>query len=238
LPAFEAASVKPNPSATGVNIGIQNGRMRFTGVTVRQLLVRAYGVQPFEIIGGPGWLSSDRFDLVAKAPERATLAEINLMIRALLVDRFGLSARVEQRESPVFMLVVNRDDGKLGPAIAPAAGADCQSPGDERCRMLVGFGVLEGTGQPMRLLASTLTNIVGRPVVDMTFLEGRYDFKVTFTPDNGRGAGREPEPPSQPVPDAPSIFTALQEQLGLKLDRERGPVDVVVIDSIRRPSPD
>ena len=116
--------------------------------------------QPFEIIGGPDWLSTDRFDVVAKAAANATLAEINSMLRVLLAERFSLIARVEKRESPVFFLVTGRDDGRLGPAITPTADADCGRPstaGDARrdqsaasngCRMLVGAGILEATGNP------------------------------------------------------------------------------------------
>jgi bla regulator protein blaR1 len=249
-PTFEAASVKPNRSATSMSIGIQGGRVRFIGITARQLLVRAYGVQPFEIVGGPDWLATDRFDVIAKAPENATVAEINLMLRALLAERFKLVARVEKRESPVFFLVIGRDDGRLGPAIKPAADTDCggppttgdarsnQSPASDRCRMLIGVGVLEATAQPLRTLAAALTNIVGRSVVDTTDLAGRYDFKLTFTPETRLGALGGPEAQPQSVPDAPSIFTALQEQLGLKLERQRGPVDVVVIDGIQQPSAD
>jgi uncharacterized protein (TIGR03435 family) len=166
-----------------------------------------------------------------------------------LAERFSLIARVEKRESPVFFLVTGRDDGRLGPAITPTADADCGRPstaGDARrdqsaasngCQMLVGAGILEATGQPMRTLAASLTNIVGRPVVDMTDLAGAYDYTLTFTPDTRPAARRGSEPPES-APDAPSIFTALQEQLGLRLERQRGLVDVVIIDRIQQPSAD
>jgi len=100
--AVEVVSVKPNKSATGVTMGIPGGRVRLIGITVRQLLVRAYRVQPFEIIGGPNWISTDRFDVIAKASEAATLVEINSILRALIAERFGLVARVKQRESRRF----------------------------------------------------------------------------------------------------------------------------------------
>jgi uncharacterized protein (TIGR03435 family) len=103
--------------------------------------------------------------------------------------------------------------------------------------MLIGVGILEATAQPLRTLAAALTNIVGRPVVDMTDLVGRFDYKLTFTPESRPGA-RGSEPQLESVPDAPAIFTALQEQLGLRLERQRGSVDVVIIDSIQRPSAD
>jgi uncharacterized protein (TIGR03435 family) len=241
MPTFEVASVRPNKDATSLTVGISGDSMRLTGVTARNLIVRAYGVQPFEIIGGPDWLSARRFDVVAKAPAGASVAQMNLMLRPLLAERFKLVARVEQRESPVFFLVTAREDGKLGPALQPAANADCgrreataaRSP--EHCRMLIGIGVLDGTGQPLYSLTTALEKIVGRPVVDMTYLTGPYDFTLTYASDVAPPNAADGKPESSA---AASVFTALQEQLGLRLERQRGPVEVVVIDSIQPPTAD
>ena len=239
---FEVASVRPNNTATGMTVGISGDSMRLTGVTARNLIVRAYGVEPFEIIGGPDWLSARRFDVVAKAPAPASVAQMNLMLRPLLAERFKLVARVEQRELPVFFLVTAREDGRLGPGLKPAPNADCgrreataaRSP--EQCRLLIGSGVLEGAGQPLHSLTTALEKIVGRPVVDMTNLTGTYDFTLTYAPD--AAPLTVATDPASRTSDAPSVYTALEEQLGLRLDRQRGPVDVVVIDSVEMPTPD
>ena len=242
VPSFEVASIRPNTQATGLTVAVSGDSMRLTGVTARNLIVRAYGVQPFEIVGGPEWLSTRRFDVVAKAAARASVAEMNLMLRPLLAERFKLVARVEQRESPVFFLVTAREDGRLGPALKPAANAGCGQrttttpPASDQCRMLMGLGVLEGTGQPVYSLTTALEKIVGRPVVDMTYLTGAYDFKLTYAADVT--LVNADDRTTHAGADAPSIFTAVQEQLGLRLERERGPVDVVVVDSIELPTAD
>ena len=124
---FEVASIRRNTSGEPfINIGMApGGRLNFTNVPLRQLIIRAYGVQPFQIIGGPDWLTSDRFDVVAKAPEgNATPAQLNVMLQSLLADRFKLVVRRETRELAVYYLTKAREDGKLGAALKPAA-VDC-----------------------------------------------------------------------------------------------------------------
>jgi len=243
-PRFDTASVKPNTSATGSTVAIQGSGVRLIGVTARQLLVRAYSVESFDIIGGAGWIASDRFDVIAKTPAEAKLPQVNAMLRGLLVDRFHLVARSEKRERRVYFLVTARDDGKLGPSIKASTDEECGRPptlgpahgSSGRCRLLIAAGAIEASGQPLQALATTLASIVGRPVVDMTFTPGRYDFKLTFTPEPGRG-GLAAADTAPTAPDA-SIFTAVQEQLGLKLEPHSGPADVLVIDHIERPDPD
>ena len=246
-PTFEAVSVKPNNSATGFNMSIQPGRVRFIGITARQLLVRAYGVEPFDIVGEQPWTSSERFDVIATASTDATVPEINRMLRAFLAERFHVVGHVEKRESPVYFLVVSRGDGRLGPSLKPAADAACDgaAPGDsgtsassnQMCRLLLASGVIEATGQPIRALGTALGSILERPVVDMTALFGRYDFKLTFTPERASPPGLR-ESRDQAIGNAPSILTALQEQLGLELQPRREPVDTLIIDRIERPAPD
>jgi uncharacterized protein (TIGR03435 family) len=228
-----------------MTVSISFDSVRLTGVTAQQLIVRAYGVQPFEIVGGPDWLSRERFDVIAKAPATSSLAEMNLMLRALLAERFKLAAHVEKRESPVFFLVTAREDGKPGPGLNPAANAGCgrrESPATirppDQCRMVIGVGMIEGTGQPLYSLTAALEKIVGRPVVDMTLLTGTFDFKLMFAADEGRSTVVEPGIDSPTRRDAPSVFTAVQEQLGLKLQSTPGLTDVLVIDSLERPTPD
>ena len=256
-PTFEVASVKPNKSGDQ-RVMMQlppTGRLTATNISLRLLLRQAYDVQDFQIVGGPNWLNSDRFDIVAKAPEGMTSPEqIRPMLRALLADRFKLVAHNETREMPIYSLVPARSDGRLGPRLS-VAKVDCQSrqtarrggpppappqPGQPiECGAMMGPGNLNVGGMPMSELARSLSPLVGRIVIDKTGLNGRYDFQMTYAPE-GRGFGPAPgggEPP--PVdPNTPSLFTALQEQLGLKLESERAPVDVVVIDRVEQPTED
>jgi uncharacterized protein (TIGR03435 family) len=257
---FEVASVKPNKSGDQ-RVMIQmppNGRYTATNVALRMLLRQALDVQDFQIVGGPNWLASDRFDIVAKPPDGMTGPEqIRPMVRALLADRFKLVAHNETREMPIFSLVVARADGKLGPKLSDAK-VDCEArfaaarrggppssfpaPGQPiECGFMMSPSNMNVGGMPMLELARMLSPMVGRIVIDKTGLKGRYDFQMTYAPE-GRGFGPGPGPggaePPPVDPNTPSLFTALQEQLGLKLESERGPVDVVVIDRIEQPTED
>jgi uncharacterized protein (TIGR03435 family) len=271
-PSFEVASVRRNTSGTGLmTVGMApGGRLNMTNLPVRNLIVRAYGVQPYQIVGGPDWIGADRFDVVAKAASAdATPEQINAMMRSLLADRFKLVARRETRELPVYYLVKAREDGRLGPELKPAevdcgaagrgrggpqpgpgapvpgprAGGFAPGPGAGGCGLMIAPGRLQMGGQPIAAAASTLANQVGRPIVDKTGLEGNYDLTLSWMPEAGRGAPAGPLPPGAPDlppidPDAPSLFTAVQEQLGLKLESARGPVEVIVIESIQPPLED
>ena len=262
-PTFEVASVKRNNSGDGSTTRrMQPGGTTFVNVPLRQLIITAYGVQSFQVIGGPSWITSDRFDVTAKAEGAPPPEQMNLMLRSLLADRFKLVVRHEKRDLPIYTLVKARDDGQLGPALKPAA-VDCGPTGRGRggpppaapgaaglppgpltgCRAMIAPGRLEIGGQPIAQLATLLANQVARPVIDKTGLTGSYDVQLSFLPDGGRGGPVGPLPPGAPAlppidPDAPSIFTALQEQLGLKLESGRGPVDVIVIDSVEPPTED
>ena len=257
-------------------MGMQpGGRLTMTNVPVRQMIVRAYQVQPFQVFGGPSWITSDRFDITAKAPADATPPQLNEMLQTLLADRFKLKVRRETRQSDVFRLVKARADGKLGDALKPAA-VDCAAargraagagpaggaavavpPGPRAggplagpggpgggCMMMMAPGRLQVGGQPISAFTNALANQLGRPVIDETGLAGAYDFTLTFMPDSGgRGLPPGPPPPGAPElppidPNAPALPTALQEQLGLKLESAKGPVEMIVIDSIDQPTED
>lgn len=251
--AFEVASVKPNKTGDGrIMLGMQpGGRFTATNVPLRMLIRQAYDVQEFQIVGGPDWLGSDRFDIVAKAPDGEFTADLmRPMLRSLLADRFKLVVRNETREMPVYALVKARTDGKLGPNLTPAA-IDCAGargrrgggpppgppqPGQKLdCGFMIGFGRMNVGGMPIVQLARALSPMVGRVVLDKTELSGAYDFEMTYAPE-GLGGGPPPllngAPPPTFDPNAPTVFTALQEQLGLKLDSQRGPVEVLVIDRV------
>lgn len=269
-PAFEVASIKRNKSGDGfMGMGMQpGGRLTMTNMPVRQLIVRAYGVQPYQVLGGPSWITSDRFDITAKAPGDASPQEMNAMLETLLADRFKLKVRKETRQSDVYRLVKARADGKLGEALKPAAvncdmargraGGPPPGPGAGPaaargpatggpmmgpCQFLIAPGRFQVAGQSMAAFANSLGMQVGRPVLDETGLQGAYDFTLTFMPDAGRGMPAGPPPPGAPElppidPNAPALPTALQEQLGLRLESGKGPVEMIVIDSIDQPTED
>jgi uncharacterized protein (TIGR03435 family) len=253
--AFEVASVKPNKGGDGrVMLGMQPGRFNATNVPLRLLVRQAFNVQDFQIVGGPDWLGSDRFDIVAKAPEGAefTADAMRPMLRSLLIERFKLAFHNETRDMPVYVLMKARADGRLGPALTPAA-VDCVTvmrgrrgggppqPGQKmECGFMIGPGRMNAGGVPVSNLAQALSPQVGRIVLDKTELTGNYDFELTYALEALNGG---PPPllnggPPPVDPNAPTLFTALQEQLGLKLDSQRGPVDVVVIDRVEQPVAD
>ncbi len=256
---FEVASVKPNKSGDGrVMLSLPpTGRLTATNVPLRLLLQTAFDVQGFQIVGGPSWITSDRFDIVAKTPEGAVTPEqVRPMLRALLADRFKLITHTETRDMPIYALVVARPDGKFGPNMK-VNPLDCEAvfragrggapppppqPGEPiQCGFMIGPGTMTAGGMLLGELARSLSPFVGRIVLDKTGLKDRYDFQLKYAPE-GRGVGPGPGPggpDSQPVdPNMPSLFTALQEQLGLKLESERGPVEIVVIDRVEQPTED
>ena len=252
---FEVASVRPNRSAAGgpfVIVGLSNlappagGRFTATNVTVQLLIENVYGVSSIRVVGSPAWLTSERFDIAAKAPERASPATVRTMVRGLLADRFRLKVHIEQRENPVYMLTKARRDGRLGPKLRqsdPDCVAAANSPSlsaphipDPSAPVRCGGGggrpgFMRGRGIPLSYLASALTRSVGRVVIDQTDLAGAFDYELQWTPEQA-SAGTDTQ-----TMGGVSVFTALQEQLGLKLDSGRAPVEVLVIDSVEKPSP-
>jgi uncharacterized protein (TIGR03435 family) len=267
-PQFEVASIKQNKSGDGrVMLGFQpGGRFNATNVTLRLLIRNAYQLQDFQLVGGPGWMTDDHFDIVAKAedgalggppPPQGQPSAIQLMMRSLLAERFKLVVHEENREMPIYALILAKSDGKFGPQLkkseadcaalaaargrGPAAPPPMPAPGapPPPCSIRIGPGSLMAGGQTMTQFASSLGMFAGRIVVDKTGLEGGYDVTLNWTPDQAanRPPGAPPGPDGVPVdPNGPSLFTAVQEQLGLKLDSQRGPVKVLVIDRVERPT--
>ena len=253
-PAFDVASVKPNRSGNSVpaTIGVQSGgRFLATNVPARTLISYAYRLQEYQVIGGPAWLDSDRFDIVGKSPESQPLAfpspagpptTLPLMVRALLADRFSLLAHPDTRELPIYQLVVARTDRQLGPQIRSST-ADCSgqpAPPPPGQRPTCGFRLTPGSfsagGRTLAQLAGTLSQFVRRPVDDATGLTGAFEFDLTWTPDTLLNSPPESAPAVDP--DRPTLFTALQEQLGLRLQAARRPVPVLVVDGAEKPAPD
>jgi uncharacterized protein (TIGR03435 family) len=233
-PTFEAASVRTNTSGQARMSGGVRGRT-YTAVNMplRPIIAAAYdlSLQTFRLLGGPAWIDAERFDVTGTLPEGAGRRELPMMLRALLADRFRLVVHTETRETPTYKLVVAGRDGKLGSGLRKA-DVDCETaPADrDHCQSQISDTIV-GRGQTLRSLARMLSPFVGRQVVDQTGLKGGFDFDLQF-PELVAGPGGV-----GPAVDAGgSVFTALQEQLGLKLVSTKGPLEFVVIDSVEHPT--
>jgi uncharacterized protein (TIGR03435 family) len=251
-PAFEVASIRKNVSVSDdASVRAQpGGRLTVSNNTLRNIIRNAYNVQNYQIIGGPDWMNSDRWDITAKAADDTPPPEMLLMVRTLLADRFKLVIRRETRQLPMYAVVLARPDGRLGPqlrastvdcaALFAAAKARGQQPppttnGRPTCGTRTQRGNMMTTGTSIADFARNIAPSAGRPVVDKTGLTGSYDLDLTWTPDQGPP---NPDGGAAPPGDGVSLFTAVQEQLGLKLDAQLGPVDVLVIESVQPPTED
>jgi bla regulator protein blaR1 len=246
LPAFEVASIKPNKSGEpDVRLMFTPDGFSATNVPLREFIRMAYQVQEFQMSGGPPWINSERYDIEAKVDSSAAeqLRQLDQdqhrrMLQPLLEDRFQLKVHWEQKELPVYALAV----AKNGPKLHEAKAGDTYPDGfkgpdgvGHAGLMRIGPGGITAQGVPMDAIVRLLSQQLGRTVVDKTGLKGNYDVQLQWTPDNGPASMMGPD--SKPAPDSgPSIFTAIQEQLGLKLESQKGPVDVLMIDSVGRPS--
>ena len=253
-PAFEVASIKENVSASdNASVRAQpGGRVSVSNNSLRNIIRNAYNVQNYQIVGGPDWINTVRWDITAKAPDDAPPQQLLLMLRTLLADRYKLVVRHEAREVPIYALVLARTEGALGAQVR-ASSVDCAAlfaaakakgevpppttNGRPTCGTRVTRGNMMTTGIAMTDLARNLAPFAGRPVVDKTGLSGVYDLDLTWTPEQGPGPDGTVSQ-AAPSSDGVSLFTAVQEQLGLKLDAQRGPVDVLVIESAQRPVED
>lgn len=240
--SFELTSVKRNISGSErTSTRAQpNGGWSATNVRLRAVIARAFEVREFQIPDGPDWLDSERFDIVARAPEGTPNRLRPAMLRALLVERFKLVTHIEAKEQPVYMLVPAGNDGRLGPQLKrstlPCAGNTTPQPGSN-CGVDTSvndrLGTMSANGVPMDSIAAALANYaVNRAVINRTGLEGAFDAELRFAPEGVALAA------TSRGDETPSIFTAVQEQLGLRLQSDRGPVPFVVIDSVQRPTPD
>jgi uncharacterized protein (TIGR03435 family) len=249
---FEVAAIKRNVSGDPNSSvrGQPGGRVIVTNNSLYNLIRNAYNAQRFEMVPGknlPDWIDSDRWDITAQGPDGATQPQMMQMMQSLLVDRFALVVRREMREMPIYALVLDRPDGRLGPQLRRsdvdcAALAAAARPGDPPPVSPAGSGPLCGTrtnnsggvmhvamhGIPLANFVRNLSAAAGRFVIDKTGLTGPFELELKFTPDQGAGGA--------PPADFPSLFAALQEQLGLRLEAQKGPVEVLVIDSAERPT--
>jgi uncharacterized protein (TIGR03435 family) len=274
---FEVVSVKPVPDATnrpGRYLPLLP-RFEFTQLPIGWLVRQALQKPDYQMIGAPGWIDTDPYTIMAKAPDGTTQAALSTLLLNLLKDRFQLATHLETRELPISHLVMARTDGRLGPDIKTTP-ADCQKTVAERKAAMQAAAAGRGAPPPIpplpdlkapppcgfsRLLTgnvavsggtiaqfvATLSDWLGRPVIDKTGLTGLYDFTLRFAPEGIRASGPmgptltllSAQGPAAPVdPSVPSLSAALQEQLGLRLESARGPVEVVVIDRLEKPTPD
>jgi uncharacterized protein (TIGR03435 family) len=218
---FEVASIKPTATEGSFTIDFPpGGRFSTRNVTVHNLLRNAYGLEDYQISGGPGWINSAGFDIEAKAAAGAgdlPREQVLQMIQALLTDRFHLAVHRETRQLPIYALVVGKTGSKLQAADSSATPAGTLK-----------MGQLITQKMSMTTLANLLTFDLERPVRDETGLQGDFAFTLEWT----RGLGES----DAGAPSRPSLFTAVQEQLGLKLESAKGPVEVLVIDRVEKPS--
>ena len=265
-PTFEVASIKRSPDAPFSVPGLMlqpGGRATSPGTNVRQLILVAYGLQDLQLLGGPSWIAGDLYAIDARAGAGATRASVRLMLKALLMERFQLAAHVEKRDLPALALVLATRDGRLGPRLRrsgpecapittppgvpppppppPGPGGDFfpvlpQDPLGPTCGYISFPGWLSGRRLTMGHFVAALTQLTRRPVVDETGLTGDFDLDVTFMPDQPVALNGAAAPPALSQSDRPPLVTAIQEDLGLKLETRRRDVEVLVIDRIERPS--
>jgi bla regulator protein BlaR1 len=252
---YEVASIKPNKSGDNMTrMMIKPDGLSVTGATLDMLVQDAYGVRYFQISGSPGWFKSERYDIEAKTDSSVVEelrklsddqreAESRRMLQALLADRFQLKLHSDTKELPVYTLVI----AKNGPKLQVARPGDTYPNGFKGPDGGGGAGMMfmegnggpvKGQGIPIASLVHLLSQQLGRTVLDKTGLTGKYDFTLQWTPDEAQGPPGLPGIDNAPPPESlgPSIFTAIQEQLGLKLESQKGPVEILVIDHAERPS--
>jgi uncharacterized protein (TIGR03435 family) len=239
-PSFEVASVRANRSGERIMLfqPQRGGRFTATNCSLGLLIQYAYDVMQFQISGAPAWVKSDRYDIAAKAEGDRQVREIRAMLQRLLEDRFQLKYHWDTKEAAVYYLVVSKA-GKLreaepGDCPPPLSAPSSRSAGppDAPCGSLMNSpGHTKGYKLTAGDLAGSLSFFLGRLVLDKTALTGKYDIALQWTPEPVQTQSAAP-----PEAGPPSIFTALQEQLGLKLESAKGPVKTLVIDHGARPS--
>jgi uncharacterized protein (TIGR03435 family) len=251
---IEVATVKQNKNGGGQNIQLTpGGQINITNIPLRTLIRMAYGSDAIQtmgqVVGGPGWIDTERFDIVAKTtvPPSPRADIFPVMVRSVLEDRFQIKVHSEKREVPIYAIVLANKDGRLGTSLKPSDGK-CYSQDNPPppntpfnpstfCSVRGGAGDMTYTGQTIQAIGRNLANypVIGRPVIDRTGLQGQYDLHIVFVPafiDSPNGP-----PVANPAADSgPNLFTALVEQAGLRLQGERGAAEFLVIDRVERPT--
>jgi uncharacterized protein (TIGR03435 family) len=237
LPRFDAASVKPgDPSDVRARFDTSPGQYSMENVELTSILAQGFNIPPERIEGAPAWVRGEKYFIRARVPQGSTRAELMLMVRALLIDRFKLQYHVEQRAGQGYHLLIARADGRLGPQLRRSTmtcSPDAKTPRSPDCRYDARPGNIDVTAFPIGLLASMLGAYTDSVVVDRTALEGDFDYGMKW---NRASLGAAPD--TARASDGPSLFAALSEQLGLKLEPAKLQIDHVIVDAISRPEPD
>lgn len=251
--SFEVASIKPaSPDEDGMMMRfLPGGGLNIKNLTLKGMIAFAWRVESFQISGGPSWFDIARFDIVAKSEAPATPDETKDMLQVLLKDRFHLTMNQETKELPIYAIVLARKDGKLGPGLIEAKEGSCKPPDPSKfdrpaepgelpvCnRMMVGAKQIGAVSVRVGDLTASLSRLLGRNVVDKTGLTGKYNIQMKWSPDETQAVQAAPATQPALAGDAlgSSIFTAFQEQLGLKLEAQKGPVKVLIVESADNPS--
>jgi len=256
--AFEVASVKPNGSRDlRARMDIQpGGRFTATNVSLRMLITNAYQLFNYQIAKGPDWVEKDRWDVAAKGEEGSRPAtparspgvpsDTQVLLQALIEDRYKLKAHKETRNLRVYNLVVMKGRVKIKLSdnqTPPAPRDDAEIPRPywggaiEHGNVMLGPSNIHATGITLAELARSLSLVLGRQVVDRTMLKGRYDISLEWTSDISQPMDiYDPTMPFPRYPNAPSIYTAIEERLGLRLVSSNGPVEVLIIDNVQKPT--
>jgi uncharacterized protein (TIGR03435 family) len=244
---FEVATVKPSAGPGGAFL-FRGDRMIMNGLSLRGLAAEAYSTQAFMVSGGPSWVDADRWDIEAKASGggRIRVEEVRLMLQQLLEERFQLKLRRESKEVQIYALVVGKNGAKLPAAVEgqrlPDRPGMPPQPAALAGRPFVrtGRGFMEGTNAHVEDMLRNLALMLQRPVVDKTGLAGAFDFHVEWSPEPALGGLPGDPPPADAAPalgdSGPTIFTAFQEQLGLRFDSQRAPMEVFVIEKAEKPT--
>ena len=239
LPDWDVALVKPHPAEDrNMSWQMTDDGLSLVNLPLQQMLCSAWDLKPYQIEGLTGWEKSGRFDLTAKvsgdtvaAYKKLNTAQRRQMLQNLLTERFQLKTHLDTRTSAVYNLVVDKSGPKFTPNPLPTPPSEEEAKAHPEkyntgANMTMGPGMFEGTAVSVRALASQLANAVSKPVIDATGLTGSYDIKLHFRPEDA---------PADTTSDAPSVFAAVQEQLGLKLVPSKGPVQILVIDAAQKP---
>lgn len=233
---FDVVSLKPSlPGGRGGGIRPAEGGLRYiaNNVSIKGMITVAYRVKPDQIVGGPSWMDTDLFDMEGKAEKPSNADELHTMLMNMLVDRLQLKFHHEKKEMKMYALTVDKGDPKLTPHDPKNPHDSWIDVAQEKFLHLK----LSATCVPMDYVAFRLAGFMDLPVVDLTGLKGNYDFTLTFTrdlppgfPEGGKVNGEEPDTSGD------NIFQAVKKQLGLELKAQKGPVEVIVIDHVEKPS--
>ena len=232
-PSYEVATIKPSQPDERRMVQVQGVRLFTASTSLVDLMMFAYGVHSLQVTGGPEWMKTEKFDVLIQPnmPGRPSTAQMRSIVRKLLADRFKLTFHPAQKELPVYGIVAAKGGPKLTPAAADSIATNTAA---------IGFseGAMTVMNATMAEFASLMQRYVGldRPIVDHTGIGGKHDFKLSWTPDPSQFNGSPPWPATNDANSPPGLYSAIQEQLGLKVQPMKEPTDVLVIDGVEKPS--